>query len=168
MNKTPEETEFVETQKKSEFQDLTEEDAKQVLNHPFNEFKKLFPFKDMTLNHAIQILLVVRQRLENEMSQRFMLIKDVHKKHSWLNQKISDALKMNTIAIIKHEQKLQIEKLTAEHEENKKNEQLNADEKAALNTFIDTLPKKTPMEEQGIVDNTNGERRFHVVPGTES
>lgn len=123
-NETPE---FKETQAKSEFQDLSEEDAKQVLNLPFNDFKKLFPFKDMTLNHAIQILLVVRQRLENEMSQRFMLIKDVHKKHSWLNQKVSDALKMNTIAIIKHEQNVKIEQLKTEHEAQKKRDEEQVD-----------------------------------------
>jgi hypothetical protein len=122
---TPTEPEFKETQAKSEFQDLSEADAYLVLDYPFSEFKKLFPFKDMNLNHAIQILLVVRQRLENEMSQRFMLIKDVHKKHSWLCQKLSDALKMNTIAIIKHNQNEQIEKLKAEHEARKASEENN-------------------------------------------
>lgn len=162
MTTETETTQFSETQAKSEYQDLNEEDAAKVINLPFSEFKKLFPFQIMQLNQAIQILLVCRQRLENEMSQHFMKIKDVHKKHSWLNQKLSDALKMNTIAIIKHEQNFQIEKLKAEHEERIKNG-------TAVRVTINTLPSKgkTPMDEQGIVDTT-GERRFHVVPGSES
>lgn len=132
----------LEEMKKVDHLDLSEEDSKQVKTLSFKDFKTLFPFQELQLNDMVVLLMCVRQHIENAISQNHVEVIEGHKKHQWLNQKIFDVLKINSIMLVK----LAVEAQAKKAEESRK-------------AF--SASDKTDIED------TTGERRFHVVPGSE-
>lgn len=105
------------TQQFVEHHDLNEHDKIMIMSLNFYNFKGKFEFKKMQLNETIKILLVVRQFLENTMSVNYHQIKDCHKKHCWLGQKINDFLKVNSALVFK--QQMEILEKSKEEKTNK-------------------------------------------------
>jgi len=112
----------------------------ELLNYSdFKEFKKQFPVSTTIVNF-MNIFLAVRTYLENVMSQTYGEVREGHKKHAWLNQKIHDMLKFNSGALM--QQKI------LEHR------------KQIEQPFPETASEQ-------IAEDTTGGRRFNVVPGSE-
>jgi hypothetical protein len=131
---------YTKTEDTVNFKDLQPDDKEQVVSLPFADFKELFKWDVMNLQEAIVLTLAVRQFVENTHSQNHLFIKDGNKKHQWLNHKIYDLLKINSIYTIKAASEKRLSELQ---------------EKAKLDFGV--------TASEPIATDTTGERRFHVV-----
>lgn len=154
----------IEEMKKVDHLDLSAEDSVRVKTSSFKDFKLLFPFKELQLNDMIVLLMCVRQHIENAISQNHVEVIEGHKKHQWLNQKIFDVLRINSIYLVKAAVQKQAEQAKTSREVGM-SPALGADYGALEERVLGSM---TPMEQQNIIDKTDGERRFHVVPGSET
>jgi hypothetical protein len=79
----------------------------------FKEFKELMRFTSPQLSDAVNTTIAVRSHLELAMSQSWNTTVDAHKKHQWLNQKLSDLLKTNSILLMRQAVEKQIAEVKA-------------------------------------------------------
>lgn len=150
----------LEEMKKTEFIDLNEEDSKKVKTSDFKTFKTFFPFHALKLNEATVLMMCVRQHLENAVSQNHTQVKDGHKKHTWLNQKLFDAFRFNSALIIKIAAEEHIKKLKEENTFPKPEREVGMSP-ALAHPYGETASEKT-------IEDTEGKRRFQVLPGSET
>lgn len=87
----------------------------------FQTFKEEFRFQEVNLGDAIRITMMVRADLENIMCQAYRTVKDAHKKHAWLNQKLNDLLRGNS-SILEVQRFNEAAKKVKEKEESDKQE----------------------------------------------
>lgn len=131
---------------------MNDKDIQKLKETDFKEFKALFPFEILTHSHAINVLLDVRSHLELMMSQTYNQVKDAHKKHQWLNQKLNYLFKINSLLLMKQAVQKQIAEIKERAE---KGEDLSKEEQHELDMSM-TAKDETPV---------NG---FREIPGTES
>jgi predicted nucleic acid-binding protein len=78
----------------------TYQDFLKMKELPFKEFKEQFKFPTLSLKDAINTVIATRSHLELALSQTYGQVIDNHKKHQWLNQRLCDLLRTNTILLV--------------------------------------------------------------------